>query len=477
MEQILSPKEFQRQYRDMLSALYHFLPASDLQQQFRQEVDPFLRLCALGVWQSNGTPISTTHVEYYNCLHSPDGEAPNILFWELVSAVDRYEGFVLPALFHRLCRHDEQLSSALSERFAYDLTLILLLFAAVDGSVSPQELRFIETCADRMESQRRERGLPARSRFVPLNDFLSSQPAPTAPAATGTKPETPAEEQPRTLDELLAELDALHGLKEVKRDVHSLLNLVRIRQLRKEQELPNPPLSLHMVFTGNPGTGKTTVARLMAELYRAAGVLSKGQLVEVDRSGLVAGFVGQTALKTGEAIQRALGGVLFIDEAYALTNQKGANDFGMEAIEILLKGMEDNREDLVVIVAGYTDLMEGFLRSNPGLESRFNKRLHFPDYNGSDLMAIFEQMCKRHGFTLNRASRTTAEILFADLYKNRRENFANARYVRNIFEQALARQANRLAQLDTPDKTALMELSSEDLDLPMQGKDPTAPGF
>ena len=187
----------------------------------------------------------------------------------------------------------------------------------------------------------------------------------------------------------MAELDGLCGLDKVKADVKSLINLVKVRRLRQEHGLPVPPMSLHLVFLGNPGTGKTTVARLLAKIYRAIGVLSKGQLVEVDRSGLVAGFVGQTALKTGEVIEKALGGVLFIDEAYALANQDAPNDFGREAIETLLKGMEDHRDDLIVIAAGYTELMGRFLHANPGLESRFNKYFYFEDYNGAQLLAIF----------------------------------------------------------------------------------------
>jgi SpoVK/Ycf46/Vps4 family AAA+-type ATPase len=216
---------------------------------------------------------------------------------------------------------------------------------------------------------------------------------------------------------------------------------------------------------GNPGTGKTTVARLLARIYRAIGVLSKGQLVEVDRSGLVAGFVGQTAIKTNEAIQKALGGVLFIDEAYALANQENPNDFGQEAIETLLKGMEDHRSDLVVIVAGYTELMGQFIDANPGLESRFNKYFYFEDYDGGELMDIFRSMCKKNGYELDREADPATAEAFRRLYEERDENFGNARDVRNVFERAVARQADRVATLEAPTRDDLMCLTVSDLDL------------
>ena len=268
-----------------------------------------------------------------------------------------------------------------------------------------------------------------------------------------------------TLEELLAELDSLCGLDQVKKDVKSLINLVKVRRLRQEAGLPVPPMSLHLVFMGNPGTGKTTVARLMAQIYRAIGVLSKGQLVEVDRSGLVAGFVGQTALKTQEVIRKAQGGVLFIDEAYSLTNQDSPNDFGSEAIEVLLKGMEDLRKDLVVIVAGYTDLMEDFINANPGLESRFNKYFYFEDYDGGQLAEIFRSMCAKNGYTVDEATDLAAAAEFQKMYDQRDENFGNARDVRNVFERAVARQADRVAAMEAPKKEDLMALTLEDLGL------------
>ena len=261
----------------------------------------------------------------------------------------------------------------------------------------------------------------------------------------------------------MANLEGLVGLDEVKKDVKNLVNLMKVRKLREENQLPVPPMSLHMVFMGNPGTGKTTVARLISSLYASIGVLSKGQLVEVDRSGLVAGYVGQTALKTKEAINSALGGVLFIDEAYALSSG-GENDFGREAIETILKAMEDHRDDLIVIVAGYDEPMEEFLNSNPGLKSRFNKYFNFPDYTGEQLLAIFKSQCSKNSYTLTEEAEAKAIELFNNLYENRDDNFGNGREVRNRFEDMIVRQSNRVAAMEAPTKEDLMAVMPEDLE-------------
>ena len=284
---------------------------------------------------------------------------------------------------------------------------------------------------------------------------------PTATAKPGDG--KPAEEElppPEKMEDLLAELDSYIGLGAVKEEVHNLINMVQVYKLRREHDLPTTDMSLHMVFTGNPGTGKTMMARMMARIYRSLGILSKGQLVEVDRSGLVAGYVGQTALKTQKVIEKAMGGVLFVDEAYAL-NGKSENDFGQEAIDTLLKAMEDHRDDLVVIVAGYTDLMDKFIHSNPGLESRFNRFLLFEDYSLDELMAIFKMRCGK-GYTLS----PEAEPLVRDYIAEESadgDGFGNARGVRNIFEHILVAQNNRLAKMESVTREDLMTLLPEDV--------------
>ena len=231
--------------------------------------------------------------------------------------------------------------------------------------------------------------------------------------------------------------------------------------LRRQQGLKTVDMSLHMVFSGNPGTGKTMIARLMSRIYKSLGMLKKGHLVEVDRSGLVAGYVGQTATKTSAAIEKALGGVLFIDEAYAL-NGKGENDFGQEAIDTLLKAMEDHRDDLVVIVAGYDGLMEKFIHSNPGLESRFNRYLHFDDYSIDEMAAILDLNLKKGQYKLDDAGRDAARQYIVDANTSS-ISFGNARGVRNVFERLLVAQANRLAQSADVSKEDLMLITAEDV--------------
>ena len=286
----------------------------------------------------------------------------------------------------------------------------------------------------------------------------SEKPASQSQAA---KPEEKEEIPPKEkIEDLLAELDSYVGMDAIKAEVRSLINLVQVYKLRREHDLPTTDMSLHMVFSGNPGTGKTTVARIMSRIYHSLDILSKGQLVEVDRSGLVAGYVGQTALKTQKVIEKAMGGVLFIDEAYAL-NGKSENDFGQEAIDTILKAMEDHRDDLVVIVAGDTELMDRFIHSNPGLESRFNRFLMFEDYTPEQMVAIFKMQCKKGCYVLAQGTEELVRDFIAE--ESADDSFGNARGVRNLFEHILVAQNNRLAKMENVTRDDLMQILPDDV--------------
>lgn len=284
--------------------------------------------------------------------------------------------------------------------------------------------------------------------------------APAAPTAAAVMPQTEVKkEEPETDPE--EELEALIGLKDIKHDVRELADFAKVQKLRQEQGLKSVPVSLHLVFTGNPGTGKTTVARILGRMYNKIGILSSGQLIEVDRSGLVAGYVGQTAIKVQKVIQSAMGGVLFIDEAYALSQEN--DPFGQEAIDTLLKAMEDHRDNLIVIIAGYTGPMEGFINSNPGLKSRFNKYIEFPDYTADELEAIFYLNCNKYEYIVDEDAKNQIRTMILLRKIKNPVNFANGREVRNMFEEIITNQARRVAAMENPSPEDLRRITTEDL--------------
>ena len=464
-----SPEDFHKIYSANTDAFYRVGGIA-----MAKELDEFMTRCALGLW-SRGGGITQRHVDMANQIYSRNQPQPKWMLWSLTSSVCESEVFLPPVFYWNLAENDAKRGTEASRTFIRMLTNILLYLAAVDDDVSYDEAAYITECTDKLTAICDTSGVrKSREALNPLDYVTSSEPgfqekhrlqeqtAGGEKLKEGDAEKTDTEEKKPDFDELMAQLDSLVGLDDVKKDIKNLMNLVKVRRLRRENGLPIPPMSLHMVFMGNPGTGKTTVARIISGLYAAIGVLEKGQLIEVDRSGLVAGYVGQTALKTQEVIKSALGGVLFIDEAYSLASG-GENDFGREAIETILKAMEDHRDELIVVVAGYDGPMEKFINSNPGLQSRFNKYFYFPDYNGEQLLYIFKGQCKKNGYALTEEAEAEAKAMFEELYENRGENFGNGRDVRNVFEDTVVRQSNRVAALDAPTKDDLMQVLPEDL--------------
>jgi Holliday junction resolvasome RuvABC ATP-dependent DNA helicase subunit len=368
----------------------------------------------------------------------------------------------VPDYFQVLIRGDRERGTVNAMNVALCLRELGLQIIAIDGRNLPRESEIVAAHVGLLEKAVADAGVQEPKKQP--DPVPGQPPAPGAPVQPGqAQPAAEAAQVgPEELNALMDKLHRLVGLESVKKEVETLANLVRVNKMRQERKLPVPPLSLHMVFTGNPGTGKTTVGRLLAGIFRALGVLSKGHLVETDRAGLVAGYVGQTALKVQEKVREALGGVLFIDEAYSLSPEDAGNDFGREAVDTLVKLIEDHRDDFIVVVAGYTAPMKRFLDSNPGLRSRFNRFIQFDDYSAEELFQILERQCGEHGYKLSPSATEYVRGMCTKMHEGRGPDFANGRAVRNAFEQAIAAQANRVGPIQDPSDEVLTTLQVED---------------
>ena len=422
-------------------------------------LDLFLQGCLLKIAVTDG---SLTPEEIYFITSLPD-EFDEVCarnrgyrrFIRLITVekfraeADKFYNFSEEPLFLQTLREDMEDAPMMVRS---NLQIIFNDFIAIDGMFSECEADVALEILDKIDSGES----PEEPEEAPEAEQPSGQPENHRPDTSDLEGDS------GDLDSALKELDALIGLTSVKEEVRSCINLLRVNRMRKEKGLPELQISNHMVFTGNPGTGKTTVARIMAKIYKCLGVVSKGQLVETDRSGLVAGYVGQTALKTAQVIKKAKGGVLFIDEAYALSSEEGSSDYGKEAIDTLVKGMEDYRDDLVVIVAGYVDEMKQFIAMNPGLRSRFSKYINFVDYSPEEMLAIFKLQCEKAQFILTSEAADAALEFFTQNQNN--PTFGNARGVRNYFDRAVMNQATRILTLSSPSETEFRTILREDVE-------------
>lgn len=389
--------------------------------------------------------------------------------WTLASeSLAALVGFRLLAIYDQLNGCPLTSPGALTARMRHALLKYLHTLVDCDGKITSQERNCIEYLKERT-AELIQGGVnfakcyPSAARRLCRSPFakpvLVIEPYRSREQGTGLR-QTSSQE---AVQEILRELWQMTGLASVKEEINSHINTLKVSALRREAGLAEIKTTNHMVFTGNPGTGKTTVARQLARLYRELGVLSKGSLTEVDQSALVAGYLGQTAIKTKEVVDKAKGGVLFIDEAYALTSGKQEDSFGKEAIDTLLKYMEDYRDDLIVIVAGYEQPMKDFLSSNPGLKSRFNKFISFSDYSPQELKAIFIHTCQSSGYVVSEKLDHLLTAAFTRMTEEKPTNFGNGRTVRNLFDCAVVRQANRIVQIQEPSHEQLMELTPADL--------------
>jgi SpoVK/Ycf46/Vps4 family AAA+-type ATPase len=432
-------------------------------------IDSFARACALTMWKSSNTDVNFC-AEAINEIYTKEQDCIHFDFEDVQEALDSINPnkvtLKVPNFFVKLVNYDKNANTNLSRRFATGFELILLYFALIDDKISPEEIEVVASYFQTLKDYCNQNNIREYDENIDIYSYVTdskTNSSSTTDKQLANNKKTKVNKNNKKSNPE-KELDSLVGLSNVKKEVNAIKNFIKIQKMREEKGLPITAVSNHLVFTGNPGTGKTTVARIIAKIYKDLGVVSKGQLIEANRSDLVAGYVGQTAIKTQEVIDKAKGGILFIDEAYMLDGE--GQDFGQEAIDTLLKAMEDYRDDFVVIVAGYTDLMKGFIDSNPGLKSRFTRYINFEDYSAEELLQIFKGLCKNYEYVLSKDAETPLLDYFKDIVSKKDDSFGNAREVRNYFESVVSNQANRISHEEYVDSENLITITLEDLKLP-----------
>ena len=460
-------QELHSNYQKAIQAFLGVYPGKT--EKLSALIDSYCRTCALYLWNSFGVELSTC-TDGISELYAEDKHKRTYTTAQVANALEKLAeknySLPVPAFFENIVAQDSVSGTNYSRKLASCLSLVFISFALIDGNVTADEAKMITKLQRDLIACCDAKRIQAYADTVDVADFVDSDPVQATPVAPVRKQSTPkkkaAETKAQKSADSMSELNKLIGLASAKQAISELRDFAKIQQARKNRGLPVSEISYHLVFTGNPGTGKTTVARLVAQIYKDLGLVSKGHLVEVTAKDLVAGYVGQTAIKTGEVINEALGGVLFIDEAYALVDTNGQG-YGQEAIDTILKEMEDHRDDLAVIVAGYSEPMEKFIRSNPGLKSRFNRFVHFDDFSPEELFSIFQSLCKKNAYTADEAASAIVKDHLAVLSKTAGDDFANARTVRNFFETVIAKQATRISAEKDPSTEMLSTITEADM--------------
>lgn len=455
-------------YNVTINAFSNQYPNADA--ELLKKIDHYSRACAMYLWHALNTPISECE-RAINQIYSEKVGKVEYSEDNIKAAMEKLSSGMysmpVPKFFYTIIDYDKQHKTDISSRLAACFQIMDISYALIDGNVELKEVEIIEALQKELINACKDGSVPIYRSEVTARQFIKTDGNDDLVVTAGDSNEQTAnndvtstkktrvvpkeekkdkgqEETGRNILSCMDELDALIGLSTAKKEIHEISDFARVQRARKEQGLPTSEVSFHLVFTGNPGTGKTTVARLVAEIYKDLGIVSQGHLTEVSAKDLVAGYVGQTAIKTGQVIEKALGGVLFIDEAYSLLDKSGQG-YGQEAIDTLLKEMEDNRGDFAVIVAGYDDLMHEFINSNPGLKSRFNKYIHFDDYTPEEMYKIFAMLCEKGAYKVSPEAKDRIKEHLFTLSERADDSFANGRTVRNLFESIISKQASRIA--------------------------------